>query len=97
MVNLKEEVILKENLRKLYSGEIKEFHPSDIYLEEIHFSPAKIIDTLEEWGFSCEYSDANGWEQDTEYFLEREELSLVMNYSGYYFTITISVKGEDFE
>lgn len=63
--------------------------------ETIGGSPSDILDIFsEDLGWEYEMLDANGWQQDTEYELShpKYEKSLILAYSGFYWTMHLFVK-----
>lgn len=65
--------------------------------EFIGGSPSEVLDTLyEDLGWEYEMLDSNGWEQDTDYELSHPmyRKKLRLSYSGFYWTMHLTVKDD---
>lgn len=48
-------------------------------------TPCQVVEIFKELGYENEEFDTNGWEQDTWYYLFKEDCpTIVFNYGGYY-------------
>lgn len=48
-------------------------------------TPCQVVEIFKELGYEDEEFDTNGWEQDTWYYLFKEDCpTIVFNYGGYY-------------
>ena len=61
-----------------------------------NLSPSKVIDLFEDLGWESDWEGDNGWDQDTWYSLSNPNYpyTLTLYYSGYYWSLSLSVKDE---
>lgn len=95
-----EEIIKKakwsstKNALELIIPELLEDPENFIDLKEFGYCPGDILEMFYELGWEYEFLEENGCEQDTQYelFHPVNHWSLILNYSGQYWTMYLQAK-----
>lgn len=94
-----EKIEMKEIIEAIVEYTINHKHYDGISLDSIHISPAQVMDILEEeLGYEKDDDwDSNGWEGDSWWYFSKDGNRLCLFYSGYSFTMTLSLEEPDEE
>lgn len=88
-----EKVKIKEIIHAIIEYLVKYHRTDGISLDYINISPCQVMEILDDLGYKRDEDwDSNGWQGDCWWYFNKGDEHLCLFYSGYYFTMTLSLQ-----